>query len=1498
MRYCFILLMLLTGWHYSHAMTTDNKNLLKSTYQKISHNDFLSDMAKNSTQSGTNLFYTTHHFLFHHDQPIVLPFSDSAKQNISNIFIIVNASKASMINTVIQSNVPNATLYLMNPNGVEIGEHAQFINFDSIIISSADYIEFEDQRRLSVHDDTSQQVSHTTPKALGFLPLKNDGKGLDSSIKLVSSHINIDTHQTCSLIGGNISLASSISDQLPHISTQGGSIYISALNTPGYLLLSDYSVHSCSSNIIIRSHNSGRIDILGKLDVSGMYGGKIILSGDSILIREGSILKANGKLGGGQIYIGGGLNGNNPTIENAYQTHIEKNVLIEANALDHGNGGDVIIYANNLNQFWGKIIGQGGAYSGHGGFVEVSSQKRLVYKGHSDLSSPTEDMGQLLIDPSHIIIQGGTGADDLTDADAYDDPNDTVTISEATLESATSHVILQATDSISLTGTFQVNTNGEGTGSILRMKENVNLTLQTRNGNAEGSGGIQLTGTTLEIQTTGTGDIILQTGVNGNDTGTAHIALDKMTILGSGDIEIQSEGDITILNRMTSQIGDIQLISGNAISIQADIISASGDISLVANSRINSTIDGDIQTASDGTLFIHALNGSITMSQGTQYETAGGAMTLSALSHIILGEISASESGHISITSQNGSIGKVAVSDAVQITANAATLTAAGPIGNLTPMQLSMYVNDLTTFTSNSNQWLETKNGLTGLNGTSGSGNIIIYSNQTITDNDSNTDLSASEVSITITNGNFGSGSNNITTNVNYLNLITQNGSQWITEMNSLMGFQLNAGTGHIVLISGDALIDNDSDLDITANELIITLISGSFGSITQSIQLSVNELTLDTRSENGNQWIQESNGLQGLNCNAGLGNIQITSTGALTDSDMDIDFIGTYLDISISGGNLGTSQTSIHTQVASLDIDTSQGNFSQWISELDGVTGISLSAGQGHIILISGGSVLDHDHDTDISCQDATITLASGDFGEALYWIQTSANQLSINTSGDDGWQWFKTPDTLSTLTESLGNGRAHMASPTIWKFDNNSDNIIPDATGLTQTNGNPAWITTTIVQQVGNAVALSEYAGTFDLTMSQIELSFTSDQKINIMANLINNASINTIPEGAPMPYTSRYWVLHKYPANNDCHFDIKFIVPDNLQQSHETQPALFKLYQRDLYTDSWSYLSNASQVLSLTEQALFSGVTKTGYFLTSQGNQSPEISNFSPIEINEDTILSPFTFTINDADDLTLTIEAISSNTTLIPYSNMLISGSESSRNLDIELAPNQFGHAVITVTVSDALTSISTSFNMTVIAINDAPILQPDRSWIMPDILINDFYNQGATVTDLIIPSHYIENDPNDPKGIFITDVLNKNGQWQYTTNGGDTWFDLDIFRDTSGLLLQADDGLTRIRIVPDPYYAQNQLGYILFRAWDQSYGSNGQINVNKNDPNFATALSDKKGAIIGGNIVGSSIPGHGIPTLNEWGMLILSLILIGYAIMVSKQKRIYQNGIKS
>lgn len=152
--------------------------------------------------------------------------------------------------------------------------------------------------------------------------------------------------------------------------------------------------------------NSGVVEAT---NVSVGKGGVIKFSGKQVEVLAGSRIQADGQNGGGTVQIGGGWQGKDAGMQNSMFTRIEAGATISADALGHGDGGEVAIWSDGTTRVDSVIQAKGGALSGNGGRVETSGKQRLSVSAAANTSAPKGKSGLWLLDPYNLrVVQAGS----------------------------------------------------------------------------------------------------------------------------------------------------------------------------------------------------------------------------------------------------------------------------------------------------------------------------------------------------------------------------------------------------------------------------------------------------------------------------------------------------------------------------------------------------------------------------------------------------------------------------------------------------------------------------------------------------------------------------------------------------------------------------------------------------------------------------------------------------------------------------------------------------------------------------------------------------------------------------------------------------------------------------------------------------------------------------------------------------------------------------------
>ena len=138
-------------------------------------------------------------------------------------------------------------------------------------------------------------------------------------------------------------------------------------------------------------------------------GGKAVVTGKEVALKGKAKVDVSGDTGGGTALIGGNALGKGPE-KNAKTTKVEKDVTLLADAGKKGNGGEVVVWADEKTTFAGSISAKGGSDGGDGGKVETSGKSLKIEDGATVNTSAVQGAyGQWLLDPMDFVIAANGG---------------------------------------------------------------------------------------------------------------------------------------------------------------------------------------------------------------------------------------------------------------------------------------------------------------------------------------------------------------------------------------------------------------------------------------------------------------------------------------------------------------------------------------------------------------------------------------------------------------------------------------------------------------------------------------------------------------------------------------------------------------------------------------------------------------------------------------------------------------------------------------------------------------------------------------------------------------------------------------------------------------------------------------------------------------------------------------------------------------------------------
>ncbi len=392
----------------------------------------------------------------------------------------------------------------------------------------------------------SQRVS-----VLAGNPAASGGTGVENTTCGTIQAVTVEL----AAAGGNIYALAIRNDGMVHansIQSEGGHIYLTGgggniVNTG--VLSANNSAGSGGSVTVNAGHNASTPSTVvntGSIEARGGAGngGTVEITGDQVTLASGSLVDVSGRSGGGTALIGGGPHGADTAVHDASQTIVAAGAVIDADALNSGQGGTVVVWGTDSLQFDGGITARGGASSGNGGQVEVSGHNSYEFSGSVSTAAANGKGGNLLIDPANVTIDAAEWL---------------AIIGDPVLQTGLSG----GSVSVLSTGTLTVTADGN-------LASPNNLTLQAQGNLLIGTSIVAGTGGAINNSLSGSLEL---------DSFNGSVTINQPITLAGGNLTLNSGGAMTINNNLTaasllahsgmSGIGDLTFgVAG--VTVQAD----------------------------------------------------------------------------------------------------------------------------------------------------------------------------------------------------------------------------------------------------------------------------------------------------------------------------------------------------------------------------------------------------------------------------------------------------------------------------------------------------------------------------------------------------------------------------------------------------------------------------------------------------------------------------------------------------------------------------------------------------------------------------------------------------------------------------------------------------------------------------------------------------------------------------------------------------------------
>jgi len=1075
-----------------------------------------------------------------------------SQPGIQNVLGRVIGGDPSIINGLLQVTGSNSNLYLMNPAGIIFGVNSSLNVPASFTATTANGIQFGNNWFSATGLDTYQSLVGQ-PTGFAFT-LSQPGAIVNAGNLAVPAGSNLTllggtVVNTGALTapGGQISLVavpgenrvrltqagsllslefepSALTNTSSQTSPQPWTLPVATLpqlltggQTTGAIGLTvnpDGTVQLTAARVTVPV-GAGTAIVSGQVNVANINpsptssstgtGGSINILGNRVGLFD-TTLDASGTNGGGTIRIGGDYQGQG-SIPNADYTYVSPSSRIRADALLSGDGGRVILWANDTTRFYGNISARGGSLTGNGGFVEVSGKQSLIFRGLVDTTAPNGNFGTLLLDPIDITILDGSS-----------DGNDPGSLTNAFGSNITGDSGQVFGGDAIPTVIYESELEGLSAGTNIIIQATNNITVNDLADN-------QLT---------------LSTGPGGSVTFTAN-----SDAAGGGDFSMNS-GDTIRAEKRNVTISGNNVIAGTIDTSTSSSSGSAGSISITANTG-NLVVDRVLTTASSffgfigngGNVNLAAPNGSITVTN----QVATGATAVGAIDTAGSGgQITISALANISITNSLNS----------SATANGA-FTTAGSSGNITLSSTSGTINPgsfINTVASNPGSGSTVgSGGQVNINGTVGLTQSLTVTTQGVT------------ASGNITFANTINGSNALSLNAATATVILNGAVGNVTPLSdiTLTGSEINfatpiAGTGTFILQPFDptqAIIlggaGGTTALDITGTK--IGLIQPGFtsvtigradssGAITQASNVSFqNPLTLRspvgagsitttgfTLSNSGNSVTLLAN----QSINSGTIDTSTTNTtngGAITITSTtgNVNTIGSLNSFSEPGfgasGNGGNIQISSPTGSISVTNAIQAHSESNFANAANSGT-VNLTAGTG--ITVTGG-IIDTRSQANSSSSTGnggsiSLVTTNGDINTNLLFSRALVNGTNGN-AGTGGSVFLNAPNGNITINTPAEGIVAHSIAGSASGTSSNAGTVTLNAggnIGITGTNGIDARSLSVVTSGNGGTIDLTA-TGTITLNGGFIDTSSSTQ----IAGNL--TVTGNTVLNGATFALNS---------------------------------------------------------------------------------------------------------------------------------------------------------------------------------------------------------------------------------------------------------------------------------------------------------------------------------------------------------------------------------------
>ena len=349
---------------------------------------------------GGNLFHSFGQFNIQRSESATF----TGPASVANIFSRVTGGNSSVIDGRLQSTIPGANVYLLNPSGVLFGPNASLDISGSFHVSTANLIRFHDGATFSANLTDKSTLTLASPVAFGFLDSKPSG------IVFQGSRLLVQQGKTFSITGGDITLTTSpeAMSQSPVIRAPSGRIELTSVASPG-----DVQVEAVQGASRLLGHTPPRLGTVlmtdrAQVNVDGTPGGTILAEAGALTLTNGATVRSqtSGMLPGDDILVRAqALTLSSGSGMSAFTTPGSA-----------GDAGNIRVEAQTVTIRDGSFLTSTTQGAGRGGNVTVTADATLVMDGSrgnasqiAAITTPgsTGDAGSVRVDAQTVTLTNG-----------------------------------------------------------------------------------------------------------------------------------------------------------------------------------------------------------------------------------------------------------------------------------------------------------------------------------------------------------------------------------------------------------------------------------------------------------------------------------------------------------------------------------------------------------------------------------------------------------------------------------------------------------------------------------------------------------------------------------------------------------------------------------------------------------------------------------------------------------------------------------------------------------------------------------------------------------------------------------------------------------------------------------------------------------------------------------------------------------------------------------